>query len=387
MLRAGRAMVALLCVTLLTAVQSGYSQSTAQSSATSSTALRTQVAKSSAIDIDLRVSAGTSPNGYVLTWASASPLDIYVADTPEAPLNEARRIATSVEAPQYAWQAEDQRRRYFFLATEATVVAKAAVRLLPLEGGRNFRDLGGYETVGGQRVRWGRVFRSGTMHELTDADHRYLASLGITTICDYRSKAERNRQPTRWLAGDADYLTFEDPEDAAGGSMMAMFRDPAITPEQVSDGMAAGYAEIAKQHAEAYAAMFDRLAAGEIPLAFNCSAGKDRAGMSAALLLTALGVPRSTVVADYALSEQYVDYAAAFLEEEPSSSGTEDPYAFLRELPRPVVAPLLRSDPKYVERALADLAAEFGSVEAFIRTELKVTEAELASIKAALLES
>ena len=64
---------------------------------------------------------------------------------------------------------------------------RVAVRLLPLEGGRNFRDLGGYPTLDGRRVRWGRVFRSGMMANLTDADYDYLSALGIRVVCDFRS--------------------------------------------------------------------------------------------------------------------------------------------------------------------------------------------------------
>ncbi|MEM6709782.1 MAG: tyrosine-protein phosphatase [Pseudomonadota bacterium] len=340
--------------------------------------------------VSLEVAQGDAPAEYALSWASGQAFDVYVATSPDASLSEATQLASDATSP-FRWQAEDtSERRYFSLARDGVVMTTAAMRLLPLEGGRNFRDLGGYETSDGQRVRWGRVFRSGAMHKLTAADYEFLGKLGIATVCDYRAEAERQRQPTQWAAEGAEYLTFPDPEDTAGSSFMTVFKDPEITPAKVSDAMAAGYASIAKQHAPAYAAMFDRLAAGEIPLAFNCSAGKDRAGMSAALLLTALGVPRETVVEDYALSEQYVDYMAEFLDDEEASAETAtepDPYAFLKQLPREVVAPLMRSDPKYVTQALDDLEAEFGSLDAFIRDELEVTEAELRSIKAALLES
>ena len=60
-------------------------------------------------------------------------------------------------------------------------------RLLPLEGGQNFRDLGGYRTRDGRTVRWGMLFRSGAMDGLTAADYAYLGKIGIRTVCDFRS--------------------------------------------------------------------------------------------------------------------------------------------------------------------------------------------------------
>ena len=153
--------------------------------------------------------------------------------------------------------------------------------------------------------------------------------------------------------------------------------------------MAAGYVDIAKNEAEGYTKMFDRLAVGDIPLAFNCSAGKDRAGTAAALLLTALGVPRETVVYDYSLSDDYVDYMDEFLNDEARAEAAADPdnpYAFLFQLPPEKVAPLMASHPMYIEATFDALDEEYGSVMSFIRTELDVTESELAAIRAALLE-
>ncbi|MEL6487632.1 MAG: tyrosine-protein phosphatase, partial [Pseudomonadota bacterium] len=125
------------------------------------------------------------------------------------------------------------------------------------------------------------------------------------------------------------------------------------------------------------------------PLAFNCSAGKDRAGTAAALLLSALGVPRETVVYDYALSDDYVDYMAEFMGDEArakaAAEGDESPYAFLMKLPPEMVAPLMESNPIYIETTLDAMEAEHGSVLAYIQAEYDVTDEELASIRAALL--
>ena len=75
-------------------------------------------------------------------------------------------------------------------------------RVLPLEGVRNFRDLGGYRTLGGRRVRWRQLFRAASLGSLTPADHATLEALGLRVICDLRSTDERAKEPVRWQ-GDA----------------------------------------------------------------------------------------------------------------------------------------------------------------------------------------
>src|SRR5690606_38523055 len=82
-------------------------------------------------------------------------------------------------------------------------------RVLPLSGGRNFRDIGGYTTRDGRLVRWGRVYRSGVMSYFTPEDLAHLDTLGIHTVCDFRTAAERRREPTRWNTTPPQCLNWE----------------------------------------------------------------------------------------------------------------------------------------------------------------------------------
>lgn len=187
----------------------------------------------------------------------------------------------------------------------APVAAPAHTRVLPLQGGRNFRDLGGYRTVDGRMVKWGLLYRSGEMHDLTPADYSYLQRRGIRTVCDFRDTAERTREPTLWPAGQTPKVLSDD--YTLDVSAMKLPGDPASwTREQVVTAMTATYPQLLDQFKGQYARMFAELLAGDVPLAFHCTAGKDRTGVAAALLLTALGVPRATVVEDYLLSNQHM---------------------------------------------------------------------------------
>lgn len=324
---------------------------------------------------------------YTITWpASLGDVErIEVAVDEQTMPGKGTIIADNPESAPLNWTADSlDQRHYFLIVPEDGEAVRTALRLLPLEGGRNFRDLGGYKTADGRSVKWGKLYRSGVMDGLTDEDYEYLSGLGIQVVCDLRTARERTEEPTEWRASEIEYLTFPDPAEDDAMGLMAVFQDPEATPEMVSQSMAQSYAGIAMDQAPAYREMFDRLAAGEIPLAFNCSAGKDRTGIGAALLLTALGVPRDTVVADYALSEVYVDYMEEFAGAE-QEIPEDSPYAFLAQLPPEMVAPLMRSDPLYIETALADIEETHGSVMAFLQDEIDVTNDELESIREALL--
>ncbi|MCI4644079.1 MAG: tyrosine-protein phosphatase [Hyphomonadaceae bacterium] len=328
---------------------------------------------------------------YTLSWAASeagAPVDILVATSPDGA--NAQSLAVDVTETSFTWTpgAEPAERHYFLVDPESGPAVIAATRLLPLEGGRNFRDLGGYQTEDGRTVKWGELYRSGVMNRLTEEDYAYLASLEIASVYDLRTSQERTSEPTQWAAGEIEYVTFADPEeDQDANPLVQVFSDPNATPEMVAAMMTELYSGILEQQAPAYRAMFDELANGEdAPMAFNCSAGKDRTGVGAALILSALGVPRETVVSDYALSEQLVDYAKEFELTGEEEVEEDSPYAFLRQLPPELVMPLMRSDPAYIEAVFADIEAEHGSVLAFIQTELDVTDAELASIRERLLD-
>ncbi|MCG8370342.1 MAG: tyrosine-protein phosphatase [Proteobacteria bacterium] len=319
----------------------------------------------------------------LLTWQSTAPVTIRVSNAPEEP---GTVVAEGVDGTEWRYEKRIDSRKFFTIEPEGGEAVVTALRVLPLEGGRNFRDLGGYETRDGKTVRGGQVYRSGVMHELTDADYDYLSSLGIDVVCDFRSREERAGEPTDWRAGAIDYMTWDYSAESSSDDLFAVFRNPDATPADVTNLMSQMYADsLISEHAKRFEAMFDRLIEGDTPLAFNCSAGKDRTGMAAALLLTALDVPQDVVVADYAMSEKVVDYMQAFASDDEKIE-EDSPYAFLAQLPREMLAPLLRSDPRYIEHAFAKIESEHGSVLNFIQTELSVDDDELATLRANLLE-
>ena len=175
-------------------------------------------------------------------------------------------------------------------------------RLLPLQGASNFRDLGGYLGHGGRPLRWRRLFRSDHPGRLTDADHAFLAELGLAQTFDFRGVQERAETPYRFPGATQHSLAIEpvviDQMQAAAAA------GQALTAALVTRLMTELYRSFVDEHAARYAQFFQHLLQAEAPLLFHCTAGKDRTGLAAALLLLSLGVPRDVVMQDYLLTNQ-----------------------------------------------------------------------------------
>jgi len=258
-----------------------------------------------------------------------------------------------------------------------------AERVLPLQGGRNFRDMGGYPTEDGRMVRWGRLYRSGSLAGLTAADYAHLAGLKIAVVCDFRSSSERTAEPTLWAGSDVPVIHARDYEMSSRHVRPAL-GDPNRTPDSLRQAMHGFYRDLPYDHSECYARMFGELLAGRTPLVFNCSAGKDRTGVAAALIFSALGVPREHILQDYSLSEQLVNYDALAGGEGVAETATG--FSALRKVPKEIRAPLLRSDPAYLAAALDEIDRREGSVAGFLKSQLDVGREETETLRGLLLQ-
>jgi protein-tyrosine phosphatase len=254
-------------------------------------------------------------------------------------------------------------RPYFMLSTADGSTTRVAERLLPLQGGTNFRDLGGYRSVDGRQVRWGRIYRSGVMSDLTRADLEYLGGLGITVICDFRTRSERSKAPNPFLTTGRPAVVAMD-YDFEPAVMDRLTKTD--TTETQNATMADGYVDSAVGTLrQQYSDMFARLVRGEAPLAFNCSGGKDRTGMAAALVLSVLDVPRPAVIADYALTNIYLppeEIMKRLADGRAAKLGlTPEVIQALAKLPPEVQAVKFRTDPSVMDMALRRIDRDYGS--------------------------
>ena len=183
----------------------------------------------------------------------------------------------------------------------------AAERRLPVAGTLNFRDLGGYPAGAGFRVRWGRVFRSDNFAAVSAEAWRQLSGMGLREIFDLRHAAERERSPSV-IPDDLDIAI----------SHLAIGGEAAEAPDLVEllsrggresyglDFMVEMYQKLVVEQGPTFATLLEHLAdPTRLPAVFHCTAGKDRTGVAAALLLELLGVERKLVLDDYELSTRY----------------------------------------------------------------------------------
>lgn len=248
--------------------------------------------------------------------------------------------------------------------------AASLPRRVPLAGCSNLRDLGGYRAHGGRRVRFGRIFRSASLARLTDADLAILAGLGLRTICDLRGERERARNPSR-LPEPPPEMVLLPVEPTVGASLRDLLLRGEATGEDVLSLLAQAYTAYATEKLPQFRALLALVAEpARLPLLFHCSAGKDRTGFGAALLLAALGVEREEIMADYLATNRF------WRGEHLLPPGT----------PPAVSDALLRAHAGLLEGALDTAMRGRGGTEAFLAAALGLEGARLAALRDALLE-
>lgn len=178
--------------------------------------------------------------------------------------------------------------------------------LVPLAGAMNVRDVGGYRATDGQTVRRGMVFRSDHLADLTDDDLDELADRAIRTIVDLRRDDEVTARPSRLWPGVLERVHLPVVGDEASSRDLVVRMKAGEVSTFGVDDVAQTYSEILARHADAFAAVLTLIAdLDRVPLLFHCTAGKDRTGLTTALLHSVLGVDRSDVLHDFDLSNRY----------------------------------------------------------------------------------
>lgn len=184
-----------------------------------------------------------------------------------------------------------------------------------LAGAPNFRDVGGYLASDGRRVKRGQLFRSGDSGCLTQQDVDAMTRLGVKLIVDLRSDKECKANEIRWPIGDAEFIAANILADLRAGNQSIidlLQQDP--TPRGAGIMMETTYSVLPHALGPTLAQIARRIVEDDkLPVVFHCSIGRDRAGITAAMLLFALGVPRDTVIADYLRTNVYID--APFIRE------------------------------------------------------------------------
>lgn len=253
----------------------------------------------------------------------------------------------------------------------SVMIAMAVLGALPapasaaprLDGASNFRDLGGYQTADGKTVRSGIVYRSNKLSSLTEADQRQLLDEGITLDVDMRNASERKEAPDRIPAGVryqvADVVSIDHgiwfhefvPVTLGRALIDAYVHDSSNVGQSIGYPFMVSYRGADFAFRDLLTAIAGNRDGGTV---FHCSAGKDRTGWGAAVLLSVLGVPRATIEADFMESNTYLGRSDAV------------------EL-------------SWLNAAFDQVRRLYGSMDAYVRKGLRVSQATINTLRARLL--
>ena len=185
-------------------------------------------------------------------------------------------------------------------------VASDTPRVVPLDGGINFRDLGGYLNQDGRRVKWRKILRCGHLANLTDKDLDTLEQMGVSKIHDFRRQEEQQQSPSVSIRAH-----FVDDYQISIGDISRFWEflfEGELTAESSHELVVNSYRSCIKVVIPAFSRfMREIIGNADNTSVFHCSAGKDRTGMAAALILSALDVPRKTIIEDYMLTCKHYD--------------------------------------------------------------------------------
>lgn len=305
-----------------------------------------------------------------ISWKSGKEpkqVKIYWNKTPE--INGIEEYITTVEGKNTAVfnDPDTTRRNYFILKAEGYTSEIIAEVLIPFKGTSNFRDIGGYKTKDGRRVKWNIFYRSDELAGLMEEDMEYLKSLGIKTILDYRSKGEVNAKPDPLIEGveniNISGIKSFDNSDV-NFDMFSLMKESKNLKAlgNLEDLLKKCYLEMVFDN-KAFKKLMEYIEyPDKMPIVQHCTAGKDRTGVGSALILLALGVPEETVIEDYLLTNVY------------RSNMNESLFKSLGNLltdedSKEIFKVFMEVRKEYIESALNAIKERYGSIDEYLEKE------------------
>lgn len=252
-------------------------------------------------------------------------------------------------------------------------------RIIPLEKAINVRELGGYPTIDGKTVKPRRLIRSASIYEISANDKQTLLHYGLSQVIDFRSYDEVSKEPDKQIPGVENTFLPIFPEDETMASvdkkeLLQKLRNVEDAEEQMKKVYRLFVeSEHTRKQYRQFLTMLLEVADEEKATLFHCTAGKDRTGFGAFLILSILGVDEKLIKTDYLATNQFVDLLLA-------NQAKQAP-----ELPENIQAAirtLMLAKESYLEESLAAIQTNYGSVAQFVSEGLGFTENDQKTFKA-----
>ncbi len=243
-------------------------------------------------------------------------------------------------------------------ALTPVATAEAYTRHLPLAGTTNFRDLGGYQGLDGRTVRWRKLFRSDHLALLSpESQLQLLRELGVARSADFRG--QREQTVDHYAIDGLQHHSLAIEPTLVQRAFSLMQQGQRLTPAHTVELMQDTYRSFIHDHAAPFAQFFEMLLDSDAPIVFHCTAGKDRTGWAATLLLTTLGVPQDVVLQDYLLTNDYYHRPA-------------EAVAAAAHIPEDVLQVLWRVQEPFLTAAIQPVLQDYGSIPNYVEKVLGV---------------
>lgn len=265
---------------------------------------------------------------------------------------------------------------------KSTPLPETHEHFIAIEGAINLRDFGGYLTKDGHTVRRGLLFRCGNMKDIAKHAYDDFAELDIGVICDLRSQGEVDTAPTPEVG---PFLCRVHIPIWPGSStqFQETIRGAPATADDFIDFMHNVTRDIARDHVEAYKQLARELVNTERGFLLHCSAGKDRTGFGAAIILTMLGVDHETVMYDYLISNQASELAMRMKERMQETAAEQGNNV---EIDDRIVAVLSGVRQEYLLGAFEEIDEHYGGIHGYFEA-IGISAADEAHLKDRLLEA
>ncbi len=321
-----------------------------------------------------------APDKIQIEWFNKNPISIYQSDTAKIEPKNSKLISNSLKSGAIEINIDPKVRPYFLLVDNKDKKSQSsAERALSLDAGSNFRDIGGYKVANGKSVKWGLIFRSGAMANLTENDLAQINGLKLNEIIDLRSGDERQIAPTKVQGVNYHAFNYDF------GSMMPKSKEIAQT------DMLDLYRNFPHFFVPQLKILFKELLAFDGPVLYNCSAGQDRTGFTTAMILSALGVPKATIIEDYHLSTIYRKPANEFPKIDLTlfkDNAAAQMFAHYQTNPKYQNPTVLKTEngTAYLEGAFLEINEKWGSVDNYLRKEIGLSKTDIAKLRLLYLE-
>lgn len=324
----------------------------------------------------------TDDQNYLVSWRGSQAgqqVAVYMSDDPEhyyAGSDLGIPILHTTEQEAVIHNPDPEVRHYFYLESDQGEGVILAERQLSLQGTPNFRDLGGYETECGRRLKWGKLYRSSKLSALTDGDVDYVSRLGVTLVCDFRQVVEQELEPT--LLGDENspVLASLPITPGSSSSFMENLHKGIIAVDNSAGFMEQINRDFVANQMPQYAEMFRLLLVGDQQLLIHCASGKDRTGFGAALILDVLGVSEEAIVDDYLLTNKFLP-----IDEEVERLSRELSDQSGAAVSDEVLRPMLEVRPEYIRACFEEIRRRYESREHFYESALSLDESRVSELK------